>query len=416
MMKKLFFVLLIASVAFAAYGGGRGARDDGRVNLQVLWFNDFDEGDSFLRLARLYEEQNPHVTIELIEVPFHELDTRLRNMIIGRMPPAMARLVNLGPFQNQLVDLSRYLGMGFADNFNDGLRFIFDGQILGAPMDLTANGIVYNRTLFRQAGVAVPQNADEIWTWEQWRDAMMRVVANSDAVYGLVFDRTAHRFSTLFYQAGASMLTPCLTRSNFNTPQMHRAVSFFKQLHTDGLVPAAVWLGAENPNMLFRTGRVAMHFAGSWMLANYKSEITEFEWGFTYLPRDVRRSSVPGGKYLVALAGTGVEEEAARFIEWISRAENNAVFMLENNFISQVRGNESLDYEFGADFFRIFASDLAASGPQPGLEWGFQEFTGRVHVDLRDRLAEVLAGIMTVEDYLVYMDALITRALAEIPR
>ena len=410
-MKKL---LLVLAIAFAL-ASCRGERD-GRVNLQVLWFSDFEEGKSFLSIARLYEEQNPNVHIELIEVPFNEIEGRLRNMIVGKKPPALARLVNLGPFQNQLLDLAQYIGPEFENNFNDGLRFVFDGKILAAPLDLTANGIIYNRTLFAQAGVSVPQNENEIWTWEQWHDAMVRVVNNSDATYGLVYDRSPHRFSTLLYQAGASMLTPDLRASNFNTPEMYRAVSFFKQLHDEGLIPAGVWLGAENPNNLFRTGRVAMHFAGSWMLANYKNEITDFEWGFAYAPREARRSSTPGGKYLAAFQGTGVETEAARFIEWMSRPENNAVFMLDNNFISQVRGNEELDYEFGAEYFQIFASDLAASGPQPGLEWGFQEFTGRVQTDMRERLAEVLAGNITIEQYLSIMDDVATKALEEIGR
>jgi len=388
--------------------------DQENVHLQVLWFNDFDEGASFLRLTEMYREENPHVTFELIEVPFADLEDRLRNLIIGGMPPALARLVNLGPFQNQLVDLYEHLGHGFADNFNDGLRFDFDGRMLAAPKDVTANGIIYNRTAFEAAGVAVPQNESEIWTWEEWRAAMEEVVANSHVTYGLVFDRTSHRFSTLFYQAGASMLTPDLSASNSSTPELYRAVSFFKELHVDGILPASVWLGAENPNLLFRSGQVAMHFAGSWMLANYINEIDDFEWGFTFLPQDARRSSVPGGKYIAALEGTGVEAEAARFIEWLSQPEINAIFMLENNFISQVRGNEVLDYEFGAEFFQIFASDLAASGTQPGSEWGFQEFTGIVNADLREGLAEVLAGILSIEEYLEMMDELATQALADI--
>lgn len=384
------------------------------VNLQLLWFSDADEGESMMRLAALYSEENPHVSFELIEVPFSEFENRLRNMIIGNMPPALARINNIGVFQNQLVDLSQHLGSGFADNFNDGLRFVFDGQILAAPLNVTANGLVYNRTAFEAAGISVPSSVDDIWTWEEWHAAMTQVVAETDVTYGLVFDRSPHRFTTLMYQAGGSMLTPDLTASNFNTPENYRAVSFFKQLHDEGLIPAAVWLGTENPNNMFRTGQIAMHFAGSWMLANYAAEITDFEWGFTYLPRDARRSSVPGGNYIAAFEGSGVEAEAARFIEWLSRPENNAVYMLENNFISQVRGNESLDYDFGADYFSIFASDLAASGPQPGLEWGFMEFTSRIQVDMRESLAEVLAGMLSVEDYLIMLDEMATRILAEL--
>ena len=59
------------------------------------------------------------------------------------------------------------------------------------------------------------------------------------------------------------MLNSDLTASNFNTDETKRAVSFFKDLHDEGIIPTSVWLGSENPNNLFRTGQVAMHFAGS---------------------------------------------------------------------------------------------------------------------------------------------------------
>lgn len=44
-------------------------------------------------------------------------------------------------------------------------------------------------------------------------------------------------------------------------------------------IPSSVWHGSENPNNLFCTGQVAMYFSGSWMIANYKDQITDFEWG-----------------------------------------------------------------------------------------------------------------------------------------
>ena len=409
----------MAIVAFAAYGGGRQDRGD-QVTLQVLWFSDGEEGHTFRRLAERYSAENPHVRIELIEVPFTEFDARLRMMIAGRMPPAIARFTNasIGAFTDQLIDLTRYTraGAAFPSQFNAGLQFMFDGQMLGAPKDLTANGLVYNRTAFRQAGITPPRNAAEAWTWDQWRTVMRQVVANSDVRYGLVFDRTTHRFSTLLYQAGASFLTPDLSAPNINTPQARRAVTFFQELHNEGLMPAEVWLAAEDPNSLFRSGQIAMHFAGSWMIANYRDEITDFEWGFTYLPREVHRSSVPGGKYLSALRGTGVEREAALFIEWMSRPEINAEFVLENNFISQIVGNENLQYEFGSDFYAIFASDLAASPPAPGAEWGFPAFTGRINFPFRDGLAEVLAGTRTVDQFLQEMHVLFADSLADIAR
>ncbi len=416
-MKKLIAVLLAGIMVLGILTGcSSGGSKSGQKTLEVVWFSDGKEGESFMRLAEKYMEEHSEVKIELIEVPYSDLESKIKNMINGKETPALARLTNLGPFQNQLLDLSEYVSdkEAFADSFGEGLKFEYEGKILAAPMDVTANGLIYNKTAFEQAGVSVPQSADEVWTWEEWKEAMKTVMEKSDCKYGLVYDKSPQRFSTLMYQAGASMLTQDLSASNFNTPEMNRAVSFFKELHDEQIIPDSVWLGSENPNNLFRTGQVAMHFAGSWMIANYKEEINDFEWGVTYLPKDVKRSTVPGGKYLAVFKGTGVEKEAAEFIEWISEAENNAVYCKENSYLSQVKGNEKLDYDYGGEFFSIFAEELAATDAQPGAEWGYQSFTGAVQTDIRDKLTDVLAGKLTVEDYLTEMDTLIKVTLKEI--
>ena len=333
--------------------------------LDVLWFNDAKEGESFQKLADEYMAENPDIKIELIEVPYGDFDNKLKNMINAGEQPAIARMTNIGSFLNQLLNLSDYVSdpEAFKNSFGTGLVYEFDGQVLAAPMDVTANGLIYNKTAFEQAGVAVPQSPDEIWTWEEFEEALKQVVANSDCKYGMAFDFSVQRFTTLLYQAGGSMLNADKTASNINTAEAKRAVDWFKQLHDEGLIPSSVWLGAENPNEMFRTGQVATHFAGSWMIANYKDQITDFEWGVTYLPKDAKRATVPGGKWLGAFKGTGVEQEAADFIEWISQPEKNAQYCVENYYLSQVKGNEALDYDYGADFFKIFSDELNATAP-----------------------------------------------------
>lgn len=418
-MKKLTTILLVFAMVLTTLtgcGGRTEKAEDSVKTLKVVWFSDGKEGESFLKLAKDYEESHENIKIELIEVPYADMESKIKNMINGEEAPAVARLTNLGPFQNQLVDLGEYVSDKdtFINNFNTGLKFEYDGKILAAPMDVTANGLIYNKTAFEKAGVVVPQSEDEIWTWDEWKAAMKTVMEKSDCKYGLVFDKSVHRFSTLMYQAGASLLNEDLTASNFNTPEMERTISFFKELHDEKIIPDSVWLGSENPNNLFRTGQVAMHFSGSWMIANYKNEITDFEWGVTYLPKEENRSSVPGGKYLAAFQNSGVEKEAAEFIEWISQAEINAQYCQENYYLSQVKGNEKLEYDYGSEFFNIFSQELAATGSQPGAEWGYQAFTGVVQTDVKDKLVEVLAGQLSVEQYLTDMDALFTEKLKEL--
>ena len=383
--------------------------------LDVVWFSDGKEGESFMKLANEYMELHPDIKIELIEVPYADVDNKLKNMLNAGEQPALARLTNLGVVQNQLIDLNEYVSdpEAFKNNFGSGLRTDFDGKFLAAPMDVTANGIIYNKTAFEQAGVEVPQSEEDIWTWEEYEEALQKVMEGSDCKYGMVFDYSPQRFSTLLYQAGGSLLNEDMTASNINSPEMKKALEWFKKLHDEGIMPTSVWLGAENPNEMFRTGQVATHFAGSWMIANYKDQITDFEWGVTYLPQDAERATVPGGKWLGAFAGTGVEKEAAEFIEWISQPEKNAQYCKENYYLSQVKGNESLDYDFGAEFFETFSNELNATSDVPGKEWGYQAFTNSIQTDLKNGISEMLAGNITSDELMENIDQIAADFLAE---
>lgn len=404
------------AAAEAKAGDGKGA-DSGEIKtLDVVWFSDGKEGESFMKLANEYMEQHPEIKIELIEVPYADVDNKLKNMINAGQQPALARMTNLGVVQNQLIDLNQYVSdpEAFKNNFGSGLRTDFDGKFLAAPMDVTANGIIYNKTAFEKAGVAVPQSEDEIWTWEEYEEALKKVMEGSDCKYGMVFDFSQQRFATLIYQAGGSLLKDDMTASNINSPETKRALEWFKKLHDDGIMPTSVWLGAENPNEMFRTGQVATHFAGSWMIANYKDQITDFEWGVTYLPKDATRATVPGGKWLGAFDGTGVEKEAAEFIEWISQPEQNARYCMENYYLSQVKGNESLDYDFGAEYFEIFSNELNATNDVPGKEYGYQAFINSIQTDMKNGISEVLAGNLSIDELIESIDALATESLAEL--
>ncbi len=398
--------------------GGSSAANTETKTLQVVWFSDGGEGETFRKLADQYEAATPGIKIELIEVPYGELDNKIKNMLAAKQPPALARLSNIGMYQNQLVDLKEYAASGadFEKNFSPSMKFVFDGKIIAAPLDTTVNGLIYNKTAFDKAGITVPTKPEDIWTWEEWKAALKEVMEKGDVKYGLVYDKSPFRFSTLLYQAGGGLLSEDLSQPAIDSPEALEAVSFFKDLHTEGIIPESVWLGSENPNNLFRTGQIGMHLGGSWLIANYRKEITDFEWGVTYLPKNEIRSTVPGGKYLAAFQGSGLEKEAALFIEWLSQPENNAVYCKENYFLSPVIGNEDLTYDFGQEFFALFANELQATGTRPGNEWGYQAFTSKVQDSIRDNLAEVISGNLTPEEYVKGLDATFQEALSEIEK
>lgn len=386
------------------------------VTLDYVWFTDGIEGEVMKSIIQQYKEENPHVTINLIEVAYKDLDTKLKTMIAGGKPPALSRMTNPGGYVNQALDLSPYVGDvdAFMGQFVSSVQpyYYIDNKVVAVPMDVTANGLIYNKTLFDKAGVAVPQSPDEIWTWDEFAAALQQVKDKGGAKHGMVWDFTPHRWSTQLYQFGGSIFTEDGTAAAINNENGVRAVEYFVKLHKDGLMPESVWLGGENPNNLFRTGTVAAHFSGNWMISNYK-DIDNFEWGITYMPKEVQRSSVPGGKYVMAFKGSGVEDEAAAFIQYLSSQEVNAKYTKESLFISPRIDNAELDYEFGADMFAIFANELNNTPANAALDWSKQQIIPKVQNEIRDSIVEVLTGSKSAQQAMDAVAAKINAAIKE---
>ncbi|XEC95617.1 extracellular solute-binding protein [Paenibacillus tarimensis] len=411
---RLFAILLCLTLVFALAACGGTSNNGGdstnpsqnqgtaspktepkKVTLDYVWFTDGVEGEVMKEIIEDYRTSHPHVTINLIEVAFKDLDAKLKTMIAGGKPPALSRVTNPGAYVNQALDLSPYVDdvNAFMNQFVESVKpyYYIDNKIVSVPMDVTANGLIYNKTLFEKAGVQVPQSPDEVWTWDEFADALQQVIDKGGAKHGMVWDVTPHRWSTMLYEFGGSIFTEDGSAAAINNENGIRAVEYFVQLHKDGLMPESVWLGGENPNNLFRTGTVAAHFSGNWMVSNYK-DISNFEWGVTYAPKEERRSSVPGGKYVMAFQGTGVEDEAAAFIQYLSSQEVNAKYTSKSLFISPRKDNAGLDYEYGKEMFAVFANELDNTPPAAANDWSRQDIIPKVQTEIKEAIQEVLTG------------------------
>lgn len=368
--------------------------------LDFIWFTDGIEDEVLKEIMEDYKELHPDIDFNLIEIPANEERQKITTMIAGGNPPDLARLTLPGAMEPALLDLTPYVGEDYLDNFIEASHPYVDvnDRLIALPVDVTANGIIYNKDYFEAAGVELPDEAsDEIWTWEEWADALEKVVKNSNARFGVGMDFTPHRWSTLLYQAGGKFFNEDLSTMAINTDEAVEAVKFFVELHDRGLMPASVWLGGENPQTLFRAGITAAHFAGNWMLTNYRDTL-DFNWGVAYLPKDKIRSSVPGGKYIGTFKNAKYKEEAAEFIKYFTSREVNAKFNRDSLFLSARVDNSELDYEFGAEMFEIFSNDLAVTPAAAGVDWANSDVINQMYDDIVYIIVEAIQHNITPEE------------------
>jgi|SRR5690554_2802276 len=410
-MKKLL-VLSLALVLFVGLFSVSALAE--KKVLDFIWFTDGIEDEVLKEIMEDYKELNPDIDFNLIEIPANEERQKIKTMIAGGNPPDLARITLPGALEPALLDLTPYLEEGYLDNFVQASHpYVFlNDRIVALPVDVTANGIIYNKEHFEEAGINVPHrpsDLDNLWTWEEWADALEKVITNSNARFGAAMDFTPHRWSTLLYQAGGSFLNEDGTMA-INSEEAKNAVEFFVELHDRGLMPVSVWLGGENPQTLFRAGLSAIHFAGNWMLTNYRDNL-DFDWGVAYLPKGETRASVPGGKYIASFKDAEYADEAAEFIKYFTSREVNAKFCEESLFLSARVDNSRLNYEFGADLFEVFSSDLAATPSIAGYDWANSEVIMEMYDDITEVIVQAIQHEITPEEAVETLEAIATELM-----
>jgi len=416
LITSLLFIVVVACSGGAFDKKWENEATSEKVTLDFLWFSAGVEGDVMREVIKDYQEKNENVEIKLIEVAYSDLETKLKRMIAGGQPPALTRISNTGIFAEQALDLSPYVGgvEAFTSQFLSFIKpyYVKGDKIIATPMDVSASGLIYNKTLFEKSGVTVPQSPEEVWTWDEFAAAIQEVKAKGGAKYGLVVDSTPHRYSTLIYEFGGSIFTEDLSAPAINNEEGIAALDYFINLHKDGIIPESVWLGGEYPDYLFRSGTTAAYLSGNWILSNFK-DIENFEWGVTYLPKHVIRSSVPGGNYIMGFRNTGVEDETAEFIRYLSSKDANAKFNQKSLFLSARKDNNELDYEFGKEMFKIFSNELENTPEAAANDWGNQVVISKVTSDIKDAVVGALSGETTSKEAMDNVAEALEQAIAD---
>lgn len=419
-MKKVLAMVLALAMAFAltACGGsgmsdqgtsGSGAGSTGEVKeMDMFWFSDGGDTAAMQKLIDQYQTENPNIKINLIEIPFEDIQNKIMVSVSGGTPPALARTTeSVTSFINKAtIDFADYVDKDeLLSQFLPSIHnyFVLNDKVCSVPTDVTANGLIYNKTAFEKAGVSVPTSPDDIWTWEEFEQALKTVMEKGGVQYGLVIDNPTHRWSTILYEFGGSLANE--NGGNLSSPESLAAIEYTKHLFDEGIVPKSTWLGGEDPNNMFRSGQVAAHLSGNWIFINYRDNITDFEWGVTYLPTEVTRSSVPGGKQLTAFEGSGMEQEAVDFIMWVTAQEQNAQYCEESLLISPRLDNAELNYSFGSEYFAIMANELDNTVPEASFDWGYPNLSAELQTILEEGFSEVINGTMTAQELAAEADA-----------
>lgn len=310
--------------AFACGGPGSAWAQD--IDLHYLCYNDANECAVSRALLDRFEADNPSIKVTIDEVDYLHILNQLPADLATGSGPDMARVTDFGSLNPYFLDITPYVDAGYWEqNFQPALDWLRGGPqdegIYGWLTQLTVTGPYINRTMFDDAGVALPPEGA---SWQDWADATRRVQDTLGIYAAMVMDRSGHRFAGPAISMGAAYFDaggrPAIIDDGFKT-----MTRYMIDWHAEGLMPEDVWPATpgavwKNGAEMFIDGNAVLHMSGSWMIQSYAANIGErFDWMAIPQPcGPAGCSGMPGGAAMVGLSGTEHPREVAAVLDFMA--------------------------------------------------------------------------------------------------
>jgi multiple sugar transport system substrate-binding protein len=179
----------------------------------------------------------------------------------------------------------------------------------------------------------------------------------------------AYRWFNTLYQAGGTALDDSLERPTLDTPQARKALEWTKSLYTDGLhAPSVLVKRPTYPDEIFPTQKISMIQMGDFLVPSTEDAVKgKFEWGVTYLMKDVAAACDLGGNAVVVTAEAKNIDAAAEFAKFLATKENMQYFCEQTTVLPVRTDLVDADLKFAArpDLMPVFQQQ--ATTMPPGL-------------------------------------------------
>ncbi|MFM2484889.1 sugar ABC transporter substrate-binding protein [Celerinatantimonas yamalensis] len=245
----------------------------------------------------------------------------------------------------------------------------YDGKIYGMPFSGDASVLVWNKDLFKKAGLdpnKPPKN------WAEIRADAKAVSALGPNTYGYYFSGNCggcniFTFMPLVWASGGQLLTDGGKKVTVDTPQMKAAIRFYQGMVLDHLVPdGSKTDSGSNFFAAFAGNNIGISPAGSFAIGALNNQYPNLDYGVTYIPgENGGTSSFAGGDNIIVSAGTSNKKMSAieSFIKFAYSLEGQKI--LAKNGSLPVRSDIAKQALKGLDPRYQIAAKAMAEGRTP---------------------------------------------------
>lgn len=357
------------------------------------WQSSPTEQRYFEETIEAFEEQHPHINVEIDTIADQYMDV-LRTRLIGG---EAADVFFLDAFEapglieaGVLEPLEQYVTDEFdVDDFEDPLIDAFrrDDDLWGLPKDTSTLALYYNKAHFEEAGIESPPE-----TWDELEEAAETLTDDNQYGYGIVTDLA--RLYSLAETKGGEVVVD--NQANFTDPAVIEALQPIIDMRNDagtGASPADV--GAEWGGDMFGTERASMIIEGNWMIEFMEDAFPEVEYGVVEIPTTEEERHTMA--YTVAYsmnADSEYKEEAWELIEFLTGPEGMEIWTSSGLALpSRQSVAENMDYGDEEEIYEPFIE-----GASYATVWADDTNLPIINSNFENQFSSAFLGDQTLEE------------------
>jgi multiple sugar transport system substrate-binding protein len=337
-MKKVRWIVLAGMVLSLGLAGCSNQDDISSnpnspipIRMQIAWGTDTERGKAVQRIINEFEKENQNIDVKLVGTA--QNNQKLLTQLLSGDAPEVLQI----PYREEQSLGSQGAFVDLTKEFKDQTKYYYDdvvklgtvnGKLYGFPWLGSSIQLVYNKTMFEEAGITSPPD-----TWEELYETAKKLTkdTNKDGKidqYGLGLVGKQHPdiawlVSMFINQAGADLVEK--EEGNYkvalNSKEGKQALEYYKKLVDDVSPPDTANKDGGGVMADFRNGTVAMEFQGPWGITDIWQNGSPFEVAAAPIPAGPAGRASDLGLYMLSIPrdiDEKKEEAAKRLISFLA--------------------------------------------------------------------------------------------------
>lgn len=345
----IFFIVFLFSAIFI--NGCAKQRNNNKI---VIWHWMTDRDDAFIELANKYQQIYGTEIIFELYAPSEAYSSKVKAAAQTKTLPDIYGILsekrdfasfikaghvanlknemgaNNGAWKNKFFEKALIL-----NEFKEGNSFGVEPGIYGVPIDVTNIQLVYNKKMFKAAGLD-PANPPKTWAEFLVAGQKLKAAGYQGIVSGFgeiwLLDCFASNYA-FNIMGEEKVLATIKGEVKYTDPDWVKVLSLFEDMKNNNLLATGtISMINKTAEQMFSNERASMAFNGSWCVNVYNSMNPNLDYGVMFLPAYSTEHPMMiwggAGASFIVNDKSSKKQEAIKFLKWLTEKDQQ-VYLAE---------------------------------------------------------------------------------------